>query len=64
MGAGVGSLFVLLAVVAASVPDPTFVAVFALVGAPVSALVGAVAGVGFAALDLLVVAAGERLGTA
>jgi len=61
---GVGFLFVLLAVVAANVPAPAFVAVLALVGAPVSALVGAVAGVGFAALDLLVVAAGERLGTA
>jgi hypothetical protein len=58
---GVGFLLVLLAVVTASVPDPVFVAVLALVGGPVSALVGAVAGAGFAALDLLIVAAGERL---
>ena len=58
---GVGFLFVLLVAVAVSLPEPLFVAVLALVGAPVSALVGAVVVAGFAALDLLIVAAGERL---
>jgi hypothetical protein len=58
---GVGFLIALLAAVAVALPDPVFVAVLALVGAPVSALVGAVAGAGFAALDLLIVATGKRL---
>lgn len=61
---GVGFLFALLVAVAVSVLDPAFVAVLALVGTPVAALVGAVVGAGFAAADLLIVAAGERLGTA
>jgi hypothetical protein len=47
-----------------ALPDPAFVAILALVGAPVSAIVGAAVGAGFAALDLLIVAAGRRLGTA
>jgi len=61
---GFGFLLALLVAVAVVLPEPLFVAVLALVGAPVSAVVGAAVGVGFAALDLLIVAAGERLGTA
>jgi hypothetical protein len=61
---GVCFLVVLLVAVAVALPDPVFVAVLALVGAPVSAVVGAAIGAGFAVLDLLIVAAGRRLGTA
>jgi hypothetical protein len=60
---GVCFLLVLLVAVALSVREPVLVAALALAGTPVSALVGAVVGVGFAAADLLVVSAGERLGT-
>jgi hypothetical protein len=61
---GVCFLVALLVAVAVALPDPAFVAILALVGAPVSAIVGAAVGAGFAALDLLIVAAGRRLGTA
>lgn len=61
---GVGFLFAPLVAVAVSLPELVTVAVFALVGTPVAALVGAVVGAGFAVVDLAVVAAGERLGAA
>lgn len=61
---GVGFLFALLVAVAVALLDPVFVAVLTLVGAPVSALVGALVGAGFAVVDLLIVAAGERLAEA
>ncbi|WP_435067983.1 hypothetical protein [Haloplanus sp. C73] len=61
---GVGFLFVILAVVAVTLRELLFVAVLALVGTPVAALVGAVLGVAFALLDTLLVGLGTRLGTA
>jgi len=61
---GVGFLFVLVAAVGLTVAEPVLVAALALVGTPVAALVGAVVGAGFAVLDLLIVEAGQRLGTA
>jgi hypothetical protein len=61
---GVGFLFVLVAAVGVALGEPVLVAVLVLVGTPVAALVGGLVGAGFAVLDLLVVAAGRRLGTA
>jgi len=55
---------VLVAAVGLTVAEPVLVAALALVGTPVAALVGAVVGAGFAVLDLLIVEAGQRLGTA
>lgn len=61
---GVGFLLVLVIAVGLTVREPILVAVLTLVGTPVAALVGALVGAGFALLDLLVVRAGARLGTA
>ncbi|AZH23954.1 hypothetical protein [Haloplanus aerogenes] len=61
---GVGFLLVLVGVVGVTVGEPVLVAALALVGTPIAALVGGLVGAGFAVLDLLIVAAGRRLGTA
>ncbi|WP_251342117.1 hypothetical protein [Haloplanus halophilus] len=58
---GVGFLLVLLVAVGVIVREPLLVAALAVGGMPVSALVGALAGAGFAVLDLLIVEAGRRL---
>ncbi|MFB6101652.1 MAG: hypothetical protein ABEJ73_03730 [Haloplanus sp.] len=58
---GVGFFAVLLVVVAVNLPELGFLAVLALVGTPVAALIGALAGAGFAVVDLLIVRAGHRL---
>jgi len=60
---GVCFLLVLLLVVLLTLGEPAFVAILGIVGTPVSALVGASAGAGFAVLDLLIVTLGDRLGT-
>ena len=61
---GVGFLFAVLVTLGVVVREFVFVAVLALVGTPVAALVGGVVGVGFAFLDTLLVRLGTRFGAA
>jgi hypothetical protein len=57
---GFGGLLLVLAVVGLAVGEALLVAALALVGTPLSLLVGGVVGAGFALVDLLIVAAGRR----
>ncbi|WP_423750976.1 hypothetical protein [Salinirarus marinus] len=59
--AGLAFFYGLLVAIASATGDLTFVAIFALLGTAFSPLVGALIGVGFATLDLLVVDAARRV---
>jgi hypothetical protein len=58
---GLGVLLLALLVVGVTVREPLLVAAVALVGTPLSMLVGGVVGAAFALFDRLIVAAGRRI---